>query len=146
MIRDVGLNPSRLHFLRVDGRRIAFDYSLLYGNRLYVLKVGYDPRFAACSPYNSLCYMKLRDAHARGLEEYDFLGSNDAWKLDWARQTRPHYWLFVFPGSAAGRLLYDAKFRFFPALNRSPFYRALRDAAASAARRVRGPSREASDE
>lgn len=117
----------RLHFLEVNGSKIAFDYSLQYRNRLYVLKTGYDPDFATYSPYNSLCWMKLRDAHARGLEEYDFLGTNDRWKMDWADATRHHLWLFVFSGALTGRLLHRAKFQVIPALNRSPLLRSLRD-------------------
>ena len=93
----------RLHFLEVNGSKIAFDYSLQYRNRLYVLKTGYDPDFATYSPYNSLCWIKLRDAHARGLEQYDFLGTNDRWKMDSADATRHHLWLFVFSGALTGR-------------------------------------------
>lgn len=116
----------RLHFLTVNDRRIAFAYSLCYKNRLYLLKDGYDPEYARYSPFNLLCYTVLREAHARGLVEYDFLGAHEAWKLDWTRETRDHYWLFVFPNVPRTRLLHSIKFRLVPRLKQYPLYLALR--------------------
>jgi CelD/BcsL family acetyltransferase involved in cellulose biosynthesis len=117
----------RLNFLRIGRADIAFDYSILHKNRIYVLKTGYDPAFGTYSPYNSLCWFKLRDAHERGIEEYDFLGSRDHWKMDWASQTRAHLWFFVFRDGLTGHALHSAKFRFIPALRRSPLYGSIRD-------------------
>ena len=117
----------RLNFLRVDRAAIAFDYSILHNNRIYVLKTGYDPGFGTYSPYNSLCWFKLRDAHERGLDEYDFLGSRDHWKMDWASQTRAHRWLFVFRDGLICHALHSAKFRLIPALRKSPLYGSIRD-------------------
>jgi CelD/BcsL family acetyltransferase involved in cellulose biosynthesis len=127
----------RLHFLCADNFRIAFDYSIVHRNRHYVLKTGYDPAFASYSPYNSLCWFKLRDAHRRGLDEYDFLGADDHWKMDWAASTRSHSWLFVFRGGIPETLLYGAKFSLLPALKRSRLYRAFRETAAGALVKVR---------
>jgi CelD/BcsL family acetyltransferase involved in cellulose biosynthesis len=118
----------RLNFLTVNGRKIAFDYSLVYKNKLYVLKPGYDPEFAPLSPYNILCYMKLQAAFERGLSEYDFLGMKDDWKLNWTRTTRPHYWLFIFSSRLRTTMLHYAKFRLSPELNKFLLFRKLRDA------------------
>jgi CelD/BcsL family acetyltransferase involved in cellulose biosynthesis len=120
----------RLSFLSVNGRKIAFDYSLQYKNKLYVLKPGYDPEFAPLSPYNALCYLKLRDAFENGLSEYDFLGMKDDWKLNWTGATRPHCWLFIFSGRLRTTLLHYAKFRLSPKLKKFRPYRMLRDAGA----------------
>jgi CelD/BcsL family acetyltransferase involved in cellulose biosynthesis len=117
----------RLNFLVVNGRKIAFDFSLLHGKRMFVLKPGYDPDYAPLSPYNTLCYMKLREAFAAGLLEYDFLGIDDSWKLDWTETTRPHYWLYVFSGRARPALLHYAKFQLAPQLQKYPLFRTLRN-------------------
>ena len=109
----------RLHFLRVGGRRIAFQYDLEYGDRLYVLKLGHDPEFAPYSPQNLLCALVLEDAFARGLGSYEFLGKREPWKMDWARAARPLDWLFVFRNHARGRLLHGVKFRVIPWLRRA---------------------------
>jgi CelD/BcsL family acetyltransferase involved in cellulose biosynthesis len=108
----------RLHFLTLDGRRIAFGYSLFHQNRLYLLKPGYDPRYAHLSPSNLLWLMVLRDAFDQGLAEHDFLGMDDAWKLEWTSAVRRHQWLYVFPRSATGALLRSLKFGIVPALRR----------------------------
>ena len=100
----------RLNFLTIDGCRIAFHYSVRSANKLYLLKPGYDPRYARYSPSNLLCYHVLQDGFRHGLVEYDFLGASDPWKLDWTKETRPHHWLYVFSDALRGRLLYQAKF------------------------------------
>jgi len=109
----------RLHFLRVGGRRIAFQYDLEYGDRIYVLKLGHDPEFAPYSPQNLLCALVLEDGFNRGLSSYEFLGKREPWKMDWARDARPLDWLFVFRNHARGRLLHGVKFRVLPWLRQA---------------------------
>ncbi|HEY3127937.1 MAG TPA: GNAT family N-acetyltransferase [Acidobacteriota bacterium] len=127
----------RFHFLTVNGCRVAFDYSLCFKNNLYLLKPGYDPSYAPYSPYNLLLSMVLHDAFAEGLGEYHFLGLEDPWKLEWTAQTRPHYWLTIFPNRLRARLLHFAKFRVIPRLARHKAYRGLRDAILVSGRRTR---------
>lgn len=122
----------RLYFLNVNGQRIAFAYTLCSGNKLYVLKIGYDPNFAAYSPCNVLTYMALRNAFELGLAEYDILGVDDKWKLDWTKEVRPHCWMFVFTDGLRARLLHWAKFQLAPRLKRQRFYLSMRDAAVAA--------------
>lgn len=105
----------RLQFLTVNGWRIAFDYSLGWEGKLYLLKPGYEPAYAPYSPSQLLCYLALQNAFASGLAEYDFLGDSDDWKLDWAKDSRPHCWLYVFPNRLRPTLLHAAKFRLPPA-------------------------------
>jgi len=100
----------RLQFLAVGERRIAASYTLLYDNRIHVLKSGYDPDFAVYSPGNLLCELALEQAIEEGRREYDFLGDADPWKLAWTSVVRPHRWLSVFPDSFRGRWLHRAKF------------------------------------
>jgi len=119
----------RLHFLRAGGHRVAFDYSLHYGNRAFLLKPAYDPKYAAYSPSNLLCYLVLRDGFEGGLAEFDFLGAEDPWKLAWATSARRHFWLYVFPSTLQMRLVRWAKFGLAPRLRRHRAYALLRDAA-----------------
>jgi CelD/BcsL family acetyltransferase involved in cellulose biosynthesis len=106
----------RLDFLCVAGRPVAFAYMLSFKKSLFLLKPGYDPAYAACSPSNILLSMVLRDAVGRGIREFDFLGEDDPWKLSWTSELRPHSWLFVFPQTRRGRLLHFLKFRLLPRL------------------------------
>ncbi len=119
----------RLYFLTVNGARIAFDYCLCYRDKLYSLKIGYDPRLAAYSPCNLLKYFLMRDAFELGLSESHFLGTADKWKLEWARETQPHSWHFVFSPDARGVLLHWAKFQAAPRLKQRKLYASVRRAA-----------------
>ena len=109
----------RLLFLSVGGRRIATAYAAVYANKLFLLKTGYDPEFAKCSPFKMLTYFALQHAFDQGYSEFDFLGDTEPWKLEWTSTTRPHDWLFVFAGTPRGRLLHPLKFQVVPALRRT---------------------------
>jgi CelD/BcsL family acetyltransferase involved in cellulose biosynthesis len=109
----------RLLFLSVGGRRIATAYAAVYANRLFLLKTGYDPAFAKCSPFKLLTYFAVKHACEQGYSELDFLGDTEPWKLEWTSTTRPHDWLFVFSGTPRGRLLHPLKFQVVPALRRT---------------------------
>jgi CelD/BcsL family acetyltransferase involved in cellulose biosynthesis len=116
--RAAELGWLRLHFLDAGPKRVAFDYSLYYQNRLFLLKLGYDPAFAPYSPSNLLLGRVLEDAFDQGVEWYDFLGETADWKQCWAKESKANYWLFVFAGTAKGRLLHLIKFSLIPFLKR----------------------------
>jgi CelD/BcsL family acetyltransferase involved in cellulose biosynthesis len=126
----------RLNFLQSNSARIAFDYSLEYKNRVFLLKLGYDPAYAAYSPSNLLLSLALRDAFDRGCHLYDFLGDEADWKRCWTKISRPNMWLFVFSNSSKGRLLHRIKFRLIPAL-RNDCFNPVREFAFRAARLIR---------
>lgn len=112
----------QLHFLAVDGRRIAFGYTLCCQNRLYLLKTGYDPAYAPYSPVNLMCSLVLRGAFESGLTEYDFLGVDDPWKLEWTDRIRQHRWLYIFGKRPRAVLLRNLKFRVVPLLKKARRY------------------------
>jgi CelD/BcsL family acetyltransferase involved in cellulose biosynthesis len=109
----------RLNFLRAGPKRIAFDYSLVYKNRLFLLKLGYDPDFAPYSPSNLLFCLALQGSFEQGMAVYDLLGQTADWKRNWTQEAREHYWLYVFPGTFKGRLLFTLKFRLVPLLRKT---------------------------
>ena len=108
-----------LHFLNAGPDRVAFLYCLSYKNRIYRLKSGYAPAYARYSPSNLLDCLALQNAFEQGITEYEFLGESDDWKLQWAKQTKPHYWLFICSHTVTGRLLYLIKFRLAPVLKKA---------------------------
>jgi len=117
----------RLNFLRSGEARIAFDYSLEYKGRSFLLKLGYDPAFAACSPSNLLLSMSLERAFSQGLAKYEFLGETAEWKRCWTLDATANYWLFIFADTFTGRWLRFVKFRLIPAAKavRTSFLRML---------------------
>ncbi|HSA63266.1 MAG TPA: GNAT family N-acetyltransferase, partial [Nitrospira sp.] len=72
----------QLHFLTIEGKRIAVQIALEIHNKLYILKSGYDPHYAPFAPSLLLCEWMLRDAWKRKLSEVDFLGDAERWKLE----------------------------------------------------------------
>ncbi len=88
--REAALGQLRLTFLRVGGKRISFSYIIKSRKTLYGVKIGYDPHYHSYSPGNTLLNLVLQEACAQGMDEYDFLGANDAWKYDWINEVRRH--------------------------------------------------------
>jgi CelD/BcsL family acetyltransferase involved in cellulose biosynthesis len=115
----------KLAFLRVNGKRIAFHYILDVDGVVYDMKMGYDPHHHTYAPGHTLLTMILRDACESGRREFDFLGTDDAWKLVWTRDVRAHEWLFLFRDSYRGRLLYYLKFGVVPKLRQNEWLRRL---------------------
>jgi hypothetical protein len=108
----------RLWFLRLDGRRVAFEYNVEYKRVLFCMKIGYDP---ALHPYSAGQILKaavLERAFTDGLREYDFLGVMDEAKGDWTSEGRPFNWLYVYNGSIPSRLHHAFKFTVKPLLKR----------------------------
>jgi CelD/BcsL family acetyltransferase involved in cellulose biosynthesis len=118
----------RLHFLTIEGKRIAVQIALEVHNKLYILKSGYDPHYAPFAPSLLLCELMLRDAWNRKLAEIDFLGDAERWKMEWASQTRAHSWVFIFPNRMRSRWLHRLKFTVLPRLHTNPLYQALKHA------------------
>jgi CelD/BcsL family acetyltransferase involved in cellulose biosynthesis len=114
--READLQHVRLTFLRVGDKRIAFNYLLQHGKKLYGVKIGYDPAYHMYSPGNMLLNLVLQQACAEGIEEYDFLGADEQWKFEWTSKTREHRWLFLFRDRLPTRLLHRLKFNVAPAL------------------------------
>ena len=86
----------RLAILEFDDLPISFQYNLLYNEVLYNLKLEYRHRFEALSPGLVLQAHVLQDLIRDGAREYDFLGTDDPYKLHWSRTLRVHHRLVVF--------------------------------------------------
>lgn len=116
--RAAGRGWLRLMFLTVGGRRIATAFGSCFDGRLFLVKTGYDPAYASCAPFKLLMYLATRRAFADGLQEIDFLGDAEPWKLEWTSTSRVHDWLYVFPHTIRARLLHSLKFQVVPELKR----------------------------
>jgi CelD/BcsL family acetyltransferase involved in cellulose biosynthesis len=112
--RQADLGQLRLTFLRVAGKRISFNYLLQSQQRLYGVKIGYDPGYHTYSPGNMLLNLILQHGCESSMDEYDFLGVDDKWKLDWTKDARRHQWLFLFKNRLRPRLLHYVKFSVIP--------------------------------
>jgi CelD/BcsL family acetyltransferase involved in cellulose biosynthesis len=92
----------RLAFLRVGPKAIAFDFAIEHGGSHYLLKTGFDPAYARFAPGALLRHAVVKSAFVDGLSSYEFLGSDEAWKLEWTTATRDRVLVQAFAPTAAG--------------------------------------------
>lgn len=124
--RAAQLGWLHMCFLTVGTVRIAVRISLLFRNKLFMLKSGYDEAYHRYSPGQVLTERLLRHAWEQGFDEVDFLGDDERWKVSWATERRSHAWLFVFPNRVKSRLLHGMKFRVIPGLRQSNLFPTVR--------------------
>jgi hypothetical protein len=124
--RAAKLGWLHMCFLKVGSARIAVRISLLFGNKLFMLKSGYDEAYHRYSPGQVLTERLLREAWDKKWDEVDFLGDDERWKLSWATDRRSHTWLFVFPNKVKARLLHGMKFRVIPGIRQSNLFPTVR--------------------
>ncbi|PLX88217.1 MAG: hypothetical protein C0618_04765 [Desulfuromonas sp.] len=108
----------RLSFLNVDGRDIAFDYSVQYGDDLYCLKIGYDPEFKAFSPGQLLAHEVLKRCTESGVKTYEFLGEMSVQKGDWTSTSRAINWFYFYHPGVRSRFHRLVKFGLVPWIKR----------------------------
>ena len=100
----------RLSFMRIGGEVAATQIAVESGGRFWLLKVGYDEKFARCSPGHLLMVQTLRYAAERGLRTFEFLGSAEPWTQVWTTDVRPCVSVWAYPNNFRGlaAFLWDA--------------------------------------
>lgn len=100
----------RLCFLRVGGQPAAVQLAVECGQRFWLLKIGFDERFARCSPGSLLLLHTLRDAAARGLRSCEFLGTSQPWTRMWTESRQKCVAVRAYPwrAGAMATLVRDA--------------------------------------
>ena len=92
--------------LFIDGVPAAHSMDLLQGDRVYGLKSSFDPAFAVRRPGVMLLVMRLERYFSRGVREFDFIGRDEDYKLQWSRQCRAHESLRLYAPTLAARALH----------------------------------------
>jgi hypothetical protein len=88
----------RIHLLELDGDVIAADLACSFAGGSFLIKTGFDERFAALSPGLVLRGEAIRSAVEEGARSYDFLGGPDHYKLRWRPELRPRVTVRAFKG------------------------------------------------
>jgi CelD/BcsL family acetyltransferase involved in cellulose biosynthesis len=92
----------RVDRLSVDGMLIAMQFGLVSSNRYFLIKPTYDEALKEHSPGSILTFEAIKRSIAEGLETYEFLGSEDPWKLQWTRTVRHTASWVYYPYSPIG--------------------------------------------
>ncbi|MCB2173675.1 GNAT family N-acetyltransferase [bacterium] len=100
----------RLCFLTVGGHDAAAQLAVETADRFWVLKIGYDERWADCSPGVLLTLEAIRWCFANDRAVYEFLGSEEQWIGVWANRLHRYQSIGFYPLSrqGVGGLLHDA--------------------------------------
>ena len=94
----------RLYFLRLDGRAIAFLYTVEQHGVSHVLKLGFDDALRDRGPGVLVARAFLQDAFARpDLRKVDWLGEDDRYKRDFATGVRDQLRLQFYAPGVLGR-------------------------------------------
>jgi CelD/BcsL family acetyltransferase involved in cellulose biosynthesis len=89
----------RIDLLRIAGEPVAMQLGMVWSNRHWLFKIGYDESFAAASPGQILVGESVAAAARAGLESYELLGSRDAWTDVWTKEIRGCSKVLVLPPS-----------------------------------------------
>ena len=92
----------RLGFLRIGEETAAMQISIVQSAALWVLKVGYDPRFQKASPGILLMVEQIKQAVAAGLARYELLGTVEPWIQVWTEHERKCVSLRAYPANFRG--------------------------------------------
>lgn len=88
--------------LRIGGEGAAMQMIVRRGAGAWVMKIGYDERFARCSPGMLLLEATVADAAAAGLERFDLMGVQEPWIAAWTGLRREMVRVDVYPRTASG--------------------------------------------
>lgn len=94
----------RIFFLHIDGQVAAMQMCVEYADKLWVLKIGYDEKWSACSPGVLLMKYALQYAFENGLESIEFLGSKEPWLEVWTNEYHTYSSMVFYPYTVPGVL------------------------------------------
>jgi len=92
----------RLAYMRIGGRAVAVQLAVESAGRLWLLKIGHDEHYAACSPGQQLMLYVAGEGARRGLTAIEFLGEEEAWTRQWTPTVRACVALRVYPWTRKG--------------------------------------------
>lgn len=92
----------RVAFLWIDDRPVATQIAIERAGAVWLLKIGYDDAYAACSPGQLLMAEMLRWAAGRELERCEMLGTATAWTRMWADEAWPCMTVYAYPLNTRG--------------------------------------------
>jgi CelD/BcsL family acetyltransferase involved in cellulose biosynthesis len=92
--------------LFIDGVPTAHSMDVLQGDRVYGLKTSFDPAYTVRRPGVMLLVARLDRYFAQGVREFDFIGQDEDYKLQWSRQCRAHESLRLYAPTLAARALF----------------------------------------
>ncbi len=96
----------RLTVLKYKAIPIAFSFTSVYKNRMYGHQIGYDQSYKDISPGQITSGSVIKSAFDNGNTEYDFLGKDEAYKMEFTATCRRHSKYYLFNDTLMGNVLH----------------------------------------
>jgi CelD/BcsL family acetyltransferase involved in cellulose biosynthesis len=103
-----------IDFLTAGDTRVAFGLHLVEGSTWYLMKTGYDSVHARVAPGVLFLFDLFGRLQAAGPIEYEFLGRDEPYKLEWTPLVKRHLWRYLFPPRLKSLALRRLKFEWLP--------------------------------
>lgn len=85
------------NFLEIGDKSIGAHYAVRIKRTVFLLKIGYDEKYSACSPGNLLLEQIIENACRSGDVDEINCVAECAWHKNWAMKNRRLYELFILP-------------------------------------------------
>lgn len=96
------LGILRIAFLKLGSELAAAQIAAECDESFWLFKIGYDERFAHCSPGQLLMLESIQRAAQRRLKRFEFLGKSAEWTRFWTQTERPRMKLLYYPWNGVG--------------------------------------------
>lgn len=112
--RQYGIRAAEQGILRVsemyiDDEIVAIQYAVEWGEKFWLLKIGFNEKYAKCSPGMLLMQETLTYAMNNNLKSYEFLGSSETWTRRWTQTEWQTVRVEAYPFSIKGMLAFSYK-------------------------------------
>ena len=108
------MNQLTIYALECDGEPIAMHFGVSVRGHYSVPKLACSDQHLAFAPGHLLMHEVLGDLVARGFSEFDFLGDDMPWKMEWTTQLRTHHRAHIFNKTVAGRAASVVRYKLAP--------------------------------
>jgi CelD/BcsL family acetyltransferase involved in cellulose biosynthesis len=97
-------NALVMNLLFIGEQPVAYSLCCHVGNWMGLLKTSFKSAYGDTAAGNFSMNEMMRHAFESGASEFDFLGGDDKYKLEWSSGLRAHVDFLCFSGSPRGRL------------------------------------------
>jgi CelD/BcsL family acetyltransferase involved in cellulose biosynthesis len=97
---------AKLYFVKNDNEFIAGIYLLFYNNKIHYYQSGFEPAWGKYSLGTLLFHHCIKAAFDNGVDEFDFLQGDEAYKYDWTKRKRTNVKISIYNTTFKGRLLH----------------------------------------
>ena len=119
-----GRGELRFGRIVLDGVTASFDYTILHGERLYLLKTAFNEDFRKLAPGLVMRLSTIERCFEMGLSSHELLGGESEWKSKFATGGRKHLLFEAYPLRPSGLFRYGYRRALRPGLKK--IYRTLR--------------------